>query len=216
MTNLQLSTAVLHISTSTMANTIVNALVGLSSLGNGKKGSKFGSRTHQSFSCVSTSELCQILGNGKKEPNLGRHTHQSTEKVLSLGRHAVPDIVRLIAEWTQRRGSQLSARQQAALLRYRRDRVFSISNDEKYPEREFMKAYYGFFDDIFFGGCLSGRCKIKAVQTPVFSVNAETDAVPVAIPIVALEVMQIHIHLLQSEFVNQTTFLAAKSAASTS
>jgi len=109
-----------------------------------------------------------ILGNGKKAPNLGRHTHPSTENYLSPGRHAPADIVRRVAEWTHRRGSQLTARQQAALSRYRRGRVFSISNFGKYSEKEFIDAYFSFFDDIFFGGYLTGHCKIKLLQTPVY------------------------------------------------
>jgi hypothetical protein len=116
--------------------------------------------------------LSLVLGNGKKGPNLGPHDPLDNTDSFSRGWHTPPDISRRVAEWTNRRGSQLSARQQAALERYRRDKIFNISHAGKYSEKEFIEAYFDFFDDMFFGGNLKGYCTIKLLQLPVFFCQA--------------------------------------------
>jgi hypothetical protein len=113
-----------------------------------------------------------ILGNGKKGPNLGPHDHLGNTDSFSRGWHTPPDIARRVAEWTNRRGSQLSGQQQTALEKYRRDRIFSISHAGKSSEKEFIEAYFNFFDDMFFGANLKGYCTIKPLQLPVFFCQA--------------------------------------------
>jgi hypothetical protein len=110
-----------------------------------------------------------IKGAGKNlHPTRGPHTHLGT-KTLRPGRHAVPDITRQVAEWAHRRGSQLSDRQQTALANYRRESIFSISNAGNYSEKELFRAYFEFFDDMFFGGFLEGCITIKLLRDPVFT-----------------------------------------------
>jgi hypothetical protein len=112
--------------------------------------------------------LSLILGNGKKGSDLGPHDHMDNTDNFTRGWHTPPDIARRVAVWTNRRGSRLSARQQAAFASYMREGIFSISNVGKYPEKEFIEAYFNFFDDMCFGGNLKGYVTIKLLQLSVF------------------------------------------------
>jgi hypothetical protein len=83
--------------------------------------------------------------------------------------------VRFVEGNTRRRGVDIDSRQRRALEKYQNEEIYSTSNRGKYPDGDRIKAYFEFFDIMFFGGALTFVTSAKIFPKP-----ANTDAEPFA------------------------------------
>ena len=97
------------------------------------------------------------------------HTHKSIRN-LSIGRHYAPDLVRFVETNAKRRtAAELDSRQRLAIEKFWDDHsypIYSTSNRKKYPEGDVIKAYFEFFDVMFFGGALFSVTRAKISPKP--------------------------------------------------
>jgi hypothetical protein len=91
--------------------------------------------------------------------------------VLKIASHGAPELATKILKWAKHRESDgnLTQLQQSALAAYRTGQVYDISESSTVGVKEMLQAYFLFFDKIYFGGYLEGRCGLRVPEWSSFS-----------------------------------------------
>jgi len=92
-------------------------------------------------------------------------SHRSTNN-LTIGRHHAPDLVSFVKANTRRRGAEMDSRQRRTFEKYQEEEIYSTSNRGRYPDGDRIKAYFEFFDIMFFGGALTSVTSAKIFPKP--------------------------------------------------
>jgi hypothetical protein len=92
-----------------------------------------------------------------------RHIEHLDTTDLEVASHGFPDLAAKVTKWSKQRDTygNLSPLQQSALAAYRTDRIFNICDTETFSDQKLLQAYFVFFDKLYFGGKLEGRCKLR-------------------------------------------------------
>lgn len=89
------------------------------------------------------------------------HFQHLSTTTLRVGRHKISDLVETVVRSSPKRGRKLSSRQLAALTKHQSKAIYSLNNRGNYQYGDIILAYFQLFDDLFFGGKLTGICKLK-------------------------------------------------------
>lgn len=96
------------------------------------------------------------------------HWHRSGEGILTLNRHTAGGLSKLLIENSRLRGDLLSPRQQEALKDFQRQEILDLNKATAYQRADVLRAYFRFFDEMFFFGTLKPRCGLLFLTREVF------------------------------------------------
>lgn len=116
------------------------------------------------------------MGGSTQGPSPTGHRHLATA-TLSKGQHSAADVARKVIEYAMRRDPELNSRQRNALAWYRSGEFNKTPRSIRDNDKVILNAYFHFFDELFFGGCLSkSRCSVYLTkkETKVLKVAGES------------------------------------------
>ncbi|KAF8859177.1 hypothetical protein BDZ45DRAFT_689470 [Acephala macrosclerotiorum] len=116
------------------------------------------------------------MGGRTQSPSPIYHRHLATA-ALSKGQHSAADVARKAMEYARRREPGLNSRQRHALAWYRSGEFNKTLRTAHDNEKRILNAYFHFFDDLFFGGCLSKSRRsvyLTKKETKVLKVAGES------------------------------------------
>jgi hypothetical protein len=79
------------------------------------------------------------------------YSNSSNKEVLILNRHSALDLSRNLVQNSRRRCNELSPQQKKALEDFRKNKILDFEHHDGYSRVEVLKAYFHFFDEMFFG-----------------------------------------------------------------